>query len=346
MKLSEFKSVVKILSVFLGIILFAYVVVASISFFSYAVIGKVKKTDFLYLRTGSDLSAQASEMVKDGFLSDTTELLVFARKMDIGEFKAGRYRLEEGMSYMKLFNMLEHGRQTPTKMIFNNIDDKEELAGKLSKQIELDSLSLLEMFDNDTLLAKFNVTPEDALFIFLPNTYEVYWNISQEKLLAMIKKEYDKFWEKREEKLQAMPLSREEVINLASIVEKECYLTSEMPIVAGVYINRLNKNMPLQACPTIKYALGDKSLRRIMHKHLQIDSPYNTYIHTGLPPTPIAVPSIAAIDAVLNYTKSDYLYFCASEKLDKTNRFASSFSEHSKNARKYARALNAAGILN
>lgn len=346
MKISEFKSVAKIGSVFLGIILFAYVVVASISFFSYAVTGKVEKTDFLYISTGSTLSEQAAKIVADGFLSDTTELMVFARKMDVGEFKAGRYKVEKGMTYMKLFNLLEHGRQTPTKMIFNNIDDKEELAGKLSKQIELDSIAILEMFANDTLLTKFNVTQENALFIFLPNTYEVYWNISQEKLFSMIRKEYDKFWEKREEKLKTMSLTREEVINLASIVEKECYLTSEMPLVASVYINRLNKNMPLQACPTIKYALGDKSLRRIMHKHLQIDSPYNTYIHAGLPPTPIAVPSIAAIDAVLNYTKSDYLYFCASEKLDKTNRFATSFNEHTKNARNYARALNAAGILN
>ncbi|MEG0499688.1 MAG: endolytic transglycosylase MltG [Rikenellaceae bacterium] len=346
MKISEFKSVTKILSVFAGIILFAYVVVAGISFFSYAVLGNVQKSDFLYIPTGSTLSEQANKMVEDGFLKDTTEMMVYVKKMRVGEFQPGKYSVEKGMTYLKLFHMLEKGRQTPARIIFNNIDDKEELVGRLSTQIELDSLALLDMFANDTLLAKFNLTPENALFIFIPNTYEVYWDISEEKLLTMIRKEYDKFWKAREEKLGAITLTREEVINLASIVEKECTFQDEMSTVAGIYINRLTKNMPLQADPTVKYAVGDRTLRRILHKHLEVESPYNTYRHTGLPPTPISLPSIAAIDAVLNYKKSDYLYFCASDKMDGRHRFSSSYNEHIRNAHSYARALNAAGILN
>lgn len=345
MNISEFKGVAKIVSVFAGIIIFAYVVVASISFFSYAVIGKVQKGDFLYIPTGSTISDQARIAVESGFLKDTTEFLVYAGKMNVGELLPGKYSLEKGMTYMKLFHLLESGMQTPTRIIFNNIDDKEELAGRISKNIELDSLAIIDMFCNDTLLAKYDVTPQTALFIFIPNTYEVYWNISQEKLLTMMKKEYDKFWDARKEKLEGVPLTREEVVNLASIVEKECRFSDEMPIVAGVYINRLKKNMPLQADPTVKYALGDKTLRRILRKHLLVESPYNTYLYTGLPPTPISLPSIVAIDAVLNYQKSDYLYFCASEKMDMRHRFSNSYDQHIRNAHKYARALNAAGIL-
>lgn len=344
MKFSEIKNVAKALSFFIGIILIGYAAVLAVGLYTYAVKSKVLKTDFLYIPTGATLSEQAALLVKNEFLQDTSEYMNFARKMGDTTVYSGKFSLTAGMTYRELMNVIGGGKQTPTRLIFNNIDYKEELAAKLSEQIELDSAAIMEMFSNDTLLNKFNLTRDNAPYIFMPNTYEVYWNISQEKLLSMMKREYDKFWSKRDSLLANVGLSRDEVIILASIVYKECYLKEEMPLVASVYLNRLRKKMLLQACPTVKYALGDKTLRRVLHEHLKIDSPYNTYIHTGLPPTPICIPSLAAIDAVLNYTKSDYLYFCASEKLDHTQRFTASYAEHSRNSARYARALDRAGI--
>lgn len=345
MKFNEIKNVAKALSFFVGIILLGYLAILSVGLFSYAVKAKVQKTDFIYIPTGATLSNQAAILVENEFIKDTTEYLSFARKMNYTTVFPGKFSLTEGMTYRELFGILGGGKQTPTRLIFNNIDYKEELAAKIATQIELDSMKIMEMFANDTLLAKFNLTPDNALYIFMPNTYEVYWNISPEKLLTTMKREYDKFWnQERKALLTNVKLTQEEVIILASIVDKECYLKSEMPLVASVYLNRLRIKMPLQACPTVKYALGDRTLRRLMHEHLKIDSPYNTYIHAGLPPTPICIPTVAAVDAVLNFTKSDYLYFCASEKLDHTQRFTASYDEHCKNARRYAKALNQAGI--
>ena len=176
--------------------------------------------------------------------------------------------------------------------------------------------------------------------MFIPNTYEVYWNCSVNDLLQRMKRESDRFWASRDAKLARCGLTRNEAITLASIVYEETKRQSEMPVVAGVYINRLRRGMPLQADPTVKFALGDFSLRRILHKHLEVDSPYNTYRVVGLPPGPICMPSIAAIDAVLNYQEHDYLYFCAKEDLSGAHNFARTLAEHNRNARAYAAALN------
>lgn len=347
MDLKSIKNVSTSLLTFLLMIAFVYLIFAGINFYTYAGMKRVLKSGDIYIPTGSDLRQQAALLLDSGYIKDSSEYLSFARKRNYEKVHPGKYKLTQGMSYRNLFIVVGTGCQSPVKLTFNNIDDLEELSSRISKQIEIDSVTLLEQLRSDTLLVKYNLTPEEALYIFLPDTYEVYWDISINELLKMMSREYDKFWNDstRQEGLKRVKLSPMEVTTLASIVEKECYLTSEMPVVAGVYINRLNMNMLLQADPTVKYAVGDKRLRRILHKHLKIDSPYNTYKYLGLPPTPISSPSKAAIDAVLHYQENNYLYFCASELLDRTHRFATSLKEHNKNAKNYARALDKAGIL-
>ncbi len=238
--------------------------------------------------------------------------------------------------------MLGGGAQEPTTITFNNVYDKASLAGKISKTIELDSVALLEALSDSTLLERCGVLDSEVIYRFLPNTYEVYWNISAEELINMMNEEYNSFWssESRKASLKALKMSAEEATILASIVSQETNIVEEMHIIAGVYINRLRRGMLLQADPTVRYALNDREIKRVLDKHLEIDSPYNTYKYKGLPPSPISVPPVEAIDAVLNYTPSNYLYFCASDKLDGTHLFTSSYSEHKYNARKYARKLN------
>ena len=180
--------------------------------------------------------------------------------------------------------------------------------------------------------------------MFIPNTYELYWNCSSDEFLSRMQRENERFWQSRERKLARTGLNRIEAYTLASIVYEETKRTDEMPRMAGVYINRLKRGMPLQADPTVRFALGDFSIRRVLNKHLEVDSPYNTYRHPGLPPGPICMPSIAAIDAVLDYENHDYLYFCAKDDLSGSHTFARSLAEHNRNAQAYARALNRRGI--
>ena len=244
----------------------------------------------------------------------------------------GHYLLKDGMNNIQLINMLRKGFQTPVKVVFNNIKNLEELAGRVSDQIEADSLSITTAIRNDS-----SICP----CYFIPNTYEFYWNTDAESFIKKMKAEYEKFWnETRIAKAEEMNLKPEEVSILASIVDKETTKTSEMPRIAGVYLNRLKKHWPLQADPTLIYALGDYSIHRVLDVHKEIDSPYNTYKHAGLPPGPICLPSIAAIDAVLNAERHKYFYFCAKDDLSGYHVFARNINEHNRNAEKYRRALN------
>lgn len=255
--------------------------------------------------------------------------------------RAGRYSLKKGMSYIEVVRMFKHGLQTPVRLTFNNIRTLPQLAGRLAQQIEADSVTLTAILTSDSTATQSGFTPETFPAIFIPDTYEVYWNIAPGALIERMKKEYAKFWNSlRTEKLTATGLSKEQAITLASIVYEESKMSDEMPVVAGVYLNRLRIGMPLQADPTVKFAIGDFSLRRILNLHLTIDSPYNTYINTGLPPGPICMPSVKAIDAVLNFKKHNYLYFCAKPDFSGYHSFASTLGDHNKNAAAYAAALN------
>ena len=254
--------------------------------------------------------------------------------------KAGHYTIKEGMSVISIVRMFVLGEQTPINLVVGEARTLPQLAGKLSKQIMADSVAIIDAMHNRELRAELGYKRDSLIAMFVPNTYQVYWTITPEKLLERMKRESDVFWnDSRKAKLAAMGMNSYQAMTLASIVYEETKNRGEMPKIAGVYINRLRKRMPLQACPTVKYALGDFSLTRILHRHLQTDSPFNTYRNQGLPPAPICIPSVAAIDAVLNYQQSSYLYFCARPEFDGTHNFAKTLSEHNANSRKYNEAL-------
>jgi UPF0755 protein len=255
--------------------------------------------------------------------------------------KPGKYEIDSKLNYLELIRMLRSGKQVPVKLTFNNIRLKTDFAERIGAQLMFDSSTLLERLNDSTVDADLGFDAETILTMFIPNTYEMYWNTSVDDFLERMKKEYKRFWtQERLEKAEEIHLSPVEVSVLASIVEEETARKAEFPVVAGLYINRLRKGMLLQADPTVKFAVGDVTLKRILNYHLQIDSPYNTYKNPGLPPGPIRLPSISAIDGVLNYREHAYLYMCAKEDFSGEHNFAVTLSEHSANARRYQEALN------
>jgi len=296
--------------------------------------------------TGSDFEVLLDSLKAQHILHDTTLFVKLARSRDLdSSVRPGSYRLREGMSYSSLINMLKSGRQTPVRVTFNNLRSMDRLAGVLARRLESDSSAFAGAFGNDSLVASLGFTSTTLLGMFIPNTYEFYWTVTPEEFMKRMKREYDRFWnEERTAKLARCGLTRDEVVTLASIVYEETKKTEEMPRVAGVYVNRLRRGMPLQADPTVKYAVGDFTLRRVLLRHLEVDSPYNTYKYPGLPPGPICMPSIAALDAVLDFEEHDYFYFCAKDDLSGTHNFARTLAEHNRNAQAYARALDRLNI--
>ncbi len=256
--------------------------------------------------------------------------------------KPGMYHLRPGMSNHQIIRILKHGWQTPVRITLSgNIRNMEKLASLLSRKIESDSTQILTILKDSSLIDSLGFTPLTFPSLFLLDTYEVYWTITPKELLLRFKREYDKFWNKeRLEKAVNIGLTPIEVSTLASIVSEESNLKAEQHVIAGVYINRLRKKMPLQADPTIKFILNDPSVKRILNRHLSINSPYNTYKHAGLPPGPIVIPQKSTIDAVLDYKKHNYIYFCAKPTLDGSHNFAVTLAEHNKNARAYQRAIS------
>ncbi|MCD4834476.1 MAG: endolytic transglycosylase MltG [Bacteroidales bacterium] len=297
---------------------------------------------YLYIPTGSDYSSIIQILERDSILKDIRSFKWLAEKKNYpNHVYPGRYRLDSLMNNNDLIDKLRSGFQDPVKVVFNSIRTREQLAGKISKQIEPDSLTLIKLLYNDSLITEYGLIQETFTCIFLPNTYEFWWNTSAEKFIDRMYKEYQRFWnDERKRKAAILNLTPEEVTTLASIVDEETYYSKEMPRVAGVYINRLRRRMHLQADPTLKFALGDFSIKRVLNVHKQIDSPYNTYKRYGLPPGPISIPSISAIDAVLNYESHSYLYFCAKSDFSGYHNFAKTLSQHNINARNYQRALN------
>ena len=246
------------------------------------------------------------------------------------------------MSVIEIVRMIKLGLQTPVNVTMNNVKTPAYLAGKLARQIDADSVELVKAFTAKQKAKELGFENPLTMFsIFIPNTYEFYWTVTPEEFIERMHKEYKRFWENgRDQKRQRTKLNRVEVATLASIVYEETRKVDEMPRIAGVYINRLRKGIPLQADPTIKYAMQDFGLRRILYRHLKYESPYNTYLNRGLPPSPICMPSIQAIDAVLNYEQHDYIFFCARPTFDGYHNFARTLSEHNANARAYQRELN------
>ncbi|HPR33734.1 MAG TPA: endolytic transglycosylase MltG, partial [Prolixibacteraceae bacterium] len=263
------------------------------------------------------------------------------KKKYTGNVRPGRFKIPKGWNTNQLVNKLRSGEQDPLMLIFNNIDSFDELAGKTARYLESDSVTLAQAFLNRALMMELGFRPETYPAMFIPNTYEVYWTTSPENFIRRMHEEYQRFWNaERKAKAEAQGLNPVEAATLASIVQKETAKSDEMPRVAGVYLNRLKRSMPLQADPTVKFALADTSIRRITKDMLNIDSPYNTYRIKGLPPGPVCFPEISALEAVLNAEKHEYLYMCAKEDFSGYHRFASNLVQHNRNAARYQKALN------
>ncbi|WP_299890504.1 endolytic transglycosylase MltG [uncultured Lacinutrix sp.] len=264
--------------------------------------------------------------------------------------KAGRFVIKKGMSNNDIINSIR-SNNTPIKIAFNNQERIEDLAGRIAFQIEADSLTLLNAMKDEAFLGKNGFNENSALSMYIPNSYELYWNTSAEGFRSKMLKEYKKFWNtSRETKRKALNLSINEVMSIAAIVHKETAKVDERPRVAGVYLNRIRKGMPLQADPTVIYALkkstGDfnQVIKRVLYKDLEINSPYNTYKNAGIPPGPIFMPDVSAIDAVLNAEKHNYLYFVANVKNFGYHKFAKTLSQHNANKQEYVRWINSQGV--
>jgi UPF0755 protein len=301
---------------------------------------------YLYIPTGSDFSNVEQILQKKNYLRHTCSFRLVAKWKDYDEqVRPGRYKLVRGMNNHDLVNLLRSGIQEPVNVVFNNIGTPAELAGKISAQLEADSSTLLKLMGDRHYLEQFGISPEQLFDIIIPDTYQFYWNTSADQFLKRMYRESGKFWKTgRISKAIAAGLTIPEVITLASIVEKETSRNDEKPLIASVYINRLKKNWPLQADPTLIFAWNDYSIRRVLDLHKQIKSPYNTYLHTGLPPGPICLPSVSSIDAVLDYKPTHYMYFCAKDDLSGYHNFAVTLAEHSRNAKKYQAALKKMNI--
>ncbi len=266
-----------------------------------------------------------------------------ARKRNLAaHFEPGRYVISPGMSNQYIIRMIANGWQTPAKVTLRGyIKTLDRLAAFLGRNFEADSAAFTTVLKDTAMIDSLGFLPETFIGMFIPNTYEFYWTSSPRNVVMRFKKEYETFWSGERDRLaKEIGLDRNEVMTLASIVIGETNNAGEMPKIAGVYMNRLHRGMRLQACPTVIYAHLDTEpgLRRLLHRHLQIDSPYNTYRIKGLPPGPIAIPTVTAIDAVLNYEKSSYLYFCAKPEFDGTHNFATTYSQHKANSRAYNKA--------
>ena len=298
--------------------------------------------EYLYINTGSGFTDVYRTIREQEMVKDTTSFLWTAQNMEYpGKVKPGRYRLEKGMSNRKLINMLKAGNQEPVKIAFQNVRLKQTLAGMLDKRLETDSASIMNLLDSVSYVDKLGFDTNSVYVMFIPNSYEIYWNTSAEKLIDRMHQEYQKFWtDDRKFAAKNIALSPIQVSVLASIVDAEALHDQEMPAIAGLYMNRYKSGMRLEADPTVIYANNDFGIRRVLNKHLRKESPYNTYLNNGLPPGPIAMPSIKAIDAVLNYSKHDYIYMCAKEDFSGYHAFASTLQEHLVNARKFQQALN------
>lgn len=259
--------------------------------------------------------------------------------------RTGRYEIKPGEMTFTVFRNIKNGRQTPFNLTIPSVRTTDRLAGELGRRLMMDSLEILRMLDDETFCQKHNLDTATIISMFIPNTYEVYWDIPVEKFMDKMEAESQAFWNsERMTKAEALGLTPVQVITLASIIDEETANNGEKPMIAGMYYNRYKINMPLQADPTVKFARKNFEARRVYREWLSTDSPYNTYKNVGLPPGPIRIPSVAGIDAVLNMVHHKYLYMCAKEDFSGTHNFAETYPEHMKNAAKYSQALNARGI--
>ncbi len=334
--------------IYTGIVLFLI-----LGFFGYTYYQKIyapatTKDTQLFIPVSSSMNELIQRISK--FVKKPDDFIWVASRKKFTKPKGGMYIITKDMNMNNLVNLLRSGNQTPVKVSFNNQDTLEKLAGRIAQQIETDSVTLLNSFKDSSFLNQHNFNLKSALGMYIPNQYEFYWNISAENFKNKMLSYYNRFWNTtRLERAKKLGLTKNQVLTLASIVQKETAKELERPVVAGLYLNRYKKGWALQADPTVIFALKQKYgqnyiVKRVLNKDLEINSPYNTYKNTGLPPSVIAMPDISSIDAVLNPAKHNYLYMCASVDNIGFHEFAATLIQHNKNATKYQRWINNQGI--
>ena len=320
------------------------------SFVAYKVIGPntgdMNKGEYLYVPTGASYMLVLDELVEGGYIDDAASFDIIAKRANYPDMiKAGKFKITHGMSNYNMIRKLRSGQQEPVKLVINKLRTKGDFIQFVAERMEPDSTEIAAVLYDNSLLAKYGFDTSTAMAAVIPDTYEFYWNTSAEKVYAKLAEYYNRFWnDERKQKALSKGLTPQQVITLASILEEETNKEDEKPTIASVYLNRMKINMKLQADPTVKFAMNDFALKRILSIHTEYDSPYNTYMYAGLPPGPIATPSKRSIDAVLNAKETDYLYFCAKEDFSGYHSFASNYKEHMKNANAYQKALNEEGI--
>ena len=335
-------------------VLFGLVAIAAFSYYIYSIMlvsntAFNSKEAYVYIPTGASYDEVRNDLEPLLISIDKFDVLAQQKKY-MSNVRPGRYRISKGMTNNDIINSLR-SQNIPITVAFNNQHSLRQLAKRISDQIEADSLGLIDSFTDEDFLKTHGFTPQTALSMYLPNSYEFFWNTNPQKFRTKMLKNYRVFWnKKRLEQAKEIGLSQTEIAILAAIVQEESKQKSEQPRVAGVYINRLKNGWPLQADPTLKYAAyrlpayKNKVIKRVLNKHKKIESPYNTYLNKGLPPGLIAMPDLSVIDAVLNYERHDFFFFAANPKRPGYHNFAKSISGHNKNARSYQDYLSRKGI--
>lgn len=303
-------------------------------------------TRYLYVPTGATMNQVMDSLRHNKLLLNPESFAAMASSMGLDKtIQPGRYQMEPGMSNFKLIRMLRSGRQSPVKLVLNKLRTPQQIIAKLSTQLEPDSADFARLFQDSVFLKSYQINANQIQVLFMPNTYELYWNTPAQKAVEKIAKSFVAFWNtERKSKAAALGLTTPQVITMASIIEEETNKNDEKPRIASVYLNRLKIGMHLGADPTVKYAVGNFALKRITGEHTGVSSPYNTYLNPGLPPGPICTPSKESIEAVLNPEQTRYLFFCAKEDFSGYHNFAITYAEHQKNAQRYHQALNARKI--
>ncbi len=339
----------KILAVFLVVFT---IMLISFSFYVYQMVNTpnilVDQGDRIFIiPEGSTFGDVQTRLYEGNYVNEPVPFGVMAKLMDYDKsIKPGRYLLEANMSNLETLRLLRSGRQQPLNITFNTVRLKAELAEKICDGVVADPNEFLALLNDSSVVAEYGFTTETILCMFIPNTYEVFWTITERELMDRMHQEYERFWnDERLAKANALDMTPVEVSILASVVQAEQLRhPDERPKVAGLYLNRLERGIALQADPTLVYALGDFTIKRVLNVHKEVDSPYNTYKYAGLPPGPINLPEISSINAVLNHEDHKYLYMCAKEDFSGYHNFATNLQTHLNNARKYQRALNQAKV--
>lgn len=340
----------KILKIFfIAAVILCSCIVGGISYIYYIV--KMTRTDmkesaYIHITPEDNSTTIIDKLSEIEGIGSTKGFELLAKHNNFDSRKrSGRFAINNVENMHTIYRRIVSNEQTPVKLVVPATRTLEQMVGAISRQLMLDSLELIEFIKTPIYYESIGYKSETLPSLFIPNTYEVYWNIKPETLITRLMNERRRFWnEERSNKAKKLNLTPEEVATLASIIDEETNNDEEKPVVAGMYINRLKRGMPLQADPTVKYAIGDPTRQRILKKDLATDSPYNTYRYKGLPPGPIRIPTIQAIESVLNYTKHNYLYMCAKEDFSGKHNFARTLTEHNANARRYQAALNKLNI--